>query len=254
MKDHFTVDGNTLTAHISSPPQPPSGRSHGVVIAHGFPTERGGGIHSSVTMPTLADRVAAETGFASLVFASRGMQTSEGDFSLDGWRRDLAGAVDLLIERTACNDVWLIGFGTGGALAVIVAQADERVKGVATAAAPADFDDWARHPRKLLVWSREVGVVRDQEFPASLDAWAGQLRKLKAVDTAALLNGKELLVLHGSDDQTVPVQDARDIAAAYPKADLRIISGADHHLRHDPRALAMLTGWMERQKQTKPPR
>ena len=252
MKDRFTIDGNALTVHISSPPQPPSGRSYGVVIAHGFPNEPGGGLNSTTNMPALADRVAAETGFAALVFAARGMQPSEGDFSLDGWRCDLAGAVDLLAERTGCNDVWLIGFGTGGALAVIVAQTDERVRGVATAAAPADFEDWARHPRKLLVWSREVGVVRNQKFPASLDAWAAQLRKLKAVEAAELLNGKELLVLHGSDDQTVPVQDARTIADACPSADLRIISGADHHLRHDPRALAMLTGWLERQKQAKP--
>ena len=251
MKDKLIVDGNTLMAHISSPPQPTSHRSYGVVIAHGFPTERGGGSNSTATMPTLADRVAAETGFVALAFAARGMQKSEGDFSLDGWRRDLAGAVDLLAERTACNDIWLIGFGTGGALAVVVAQADDRVKGVATVAAPADFEDWARHPRKLLVWSREVGVVKDQKFPASLDAWAAQLRQLKAVDAAKLLNGKELLVLHGSDDQAVPVQDARDISGAYPRADLRIIGGADHHLRHDPRALAMLIGWLERQKQTK---
>ena len=248
MKDRFTVDGNALTAHISRPAQLPADRLPGVVIAHGFPTEHGGGTNSTVTMPDLADRVAEETGFAAMAFAARGMPGCEGDFSLDGWRRDLAGAVDCLARHVDGNSIWLIGFGTGGALATAVASADERVRGVATAAAPADFEDWARNPRKLLVWSREMGVISDPEFPASLDTWAAQLRSIKAVDAARLLERRELLVLHGSDDQTVPLQDARVIAEAHHRSDLRIISGADHHLRHDPRAIAMLTGWLQRQR------
>jgi uncharacterized protein len=54
--------------------------------------------------------------------------------------------------------------------------------------------------------------------------------------------------MHGSDDTTVPVSDARALAdAAGFEADLRVIAGAGHRLRHDPRAVAALMGWMERQ-------
>ena len=219
------------------------------MIVHGFPTEAGGGINSTATMPGLADLIAAETGFAALAYASRGVAGSEGDFSLLGWRRDLEGAVRFLVSQTDCDGVWLVGFGTGGALAVVVASTDDRVRGVAAVAAPADFEDWARNPRKLLVWAREVGVVQDPSFPPRFDRWAAEIRAVRAVDAAVSLGEKPLLVLHGSDDETVPVFDARVLADACDGADLRIIGGAAHHLRHDPRAMAVLLGWLERQRQ-----
>ena len=73
---------------------------------------------------------------------------------------------------------------------------------------------------------------------------------MRAVDAAESLGNRSLLVLHGSDDETVPVFDARVLADAHAGADLRIISGAGHHLRHDPRAVAVLLGWLERQRQS----
>ena len=38
------------------------------------------------------------------------------------------------------------------------------------------------------------------------------------------------------------------VDAADGRADLRVIVGAGHRLRHDPRAVAALIGWMERQE------
>ena len=57
-----------------------------------------------------------------------------------------------------------------------------------------------------------------------------------------------MLVLHGDDDDSVPSSDARQLVQAHGSAELRIIDGAGHRLRHDPRALAILLGWLERQK------
>ena len=54
------------------------------------------------------------------------------------------------------------------------------------------------------------------------------------------------MVVHGSDDESVPVFDARAVADGHGAADLRIVQGAGHHLRHDPRAIAILLGWLER--------
>ncbi len=253
MQRSFVVEGNTLSAHLALPAR--SSRSSGglqlgVVVVHGFPTEAGGGINSAKTLPALADVIAAEAGFAALAYAARGVEDSEGNFSLDGWRKDLAGAIDYLTSEVQCEGVWLIGFGTGGALAIVVASRDERVLGLAAVAAPADFEDWARNPRKLLLWAREVGVVRDSNFPQRFDRWASEIRSVRAVDAAEKLGDREVLLLHGSNDETVPVFDARVIADACAGADLRIISGAAHHLRHDPRAVAVLLGWLERQRQS----
>ena len=57
-----------------------------------------------------------------------------------------------------------------------------------------------------------------------------------------------MLVMHGEDDESVPVSDARRLADAHGSAELRVIHGAGHRLRHDPRAVAVLLGWLDRQK------
>ena len=115
-------------------------------------------------------------------------------------------------------------------------------------AAPADFEDWARSPRKLLVTAREIGVITDGDFPPAMDEWSEGLRSVRAADAAARLAPRPLFVVHGGDDETVPVFDARAVADAHGAADLRIIDGAGHHLRHDPRAIAVLLGWLDRQR------
>ena len=38
-----------------------------------------------------------------------------------------------------------------------------------------------------------------------------------------------------------------EIATIVTDAELRIIAGAGHQLRHDPRAVAVLLGWLDRQ-------
>jgi putative redox protein len=38
------------------------------------------------------------------------------------------------------------------------------------------------------------------------------------------------------------------LAEAHGAAELRVINGAGHRLRHDPRAIALLMGWLDRQK------
>ena len=56
--------------------------------------------------------------------------------------------------------------------------------------------------------------------------------------------------MHGDDDESVPVADARVLAEAHGGAELRLLEGAGHRLRHDPRAVAILLGWLDRQRIT----
>lgn len=248
MDRRFRVDGLELAAHLARPVDNTDRARPGVVIAHGFPAEAGGGINSVASFPQLADRIATEHGWAALTYASRGVGDSEGDFSLSGWLRDLNGAIRHLRESVEVDAVYLMGFGTGGALAIEAGAANPQVRGVAAVGAPADFEDWARNPRKLLVLAGEMKIIRDDAFPRSFDTWAEGLRSVRAADAASRLAPRELLVLHGSDDESVPVFDARAVADGHGSADLRIVQGGGHHLRHDPRAIAILLGWLERQR------
>ncbi|HZM29899.1 MAG TPA: alpha/beta hydrolase [Acidimicrobiales bacterium] len=247
MDQRIPSDGLSLAAHLARPPGRPSGPLPAVVLCHGYPTA-GAADTAPETMPELADRIASEMGWAALAFAYRGCGESEGQFSLGGWLDDIANAVDHLSTAVRPLGIWLAGFGTGGALAVCAAAADERVQGVAAVGSPGDFDDWAGHPRRLLEHGREVGVITDPAFPPSVEAWSRELRDIRAVACVSRYAPRPLLVVHGSEDEVVPNFDARVVADAHGSAELRLINGAGHALRHDPRAIAVLLGWLDRQR------
>jgi putative redox protein len=46
----------------------------------------------------------------------------------------------------------------------------------------------------------------------------------------------------------VPVSDARQLVNAHGDAELSLFVGAGHRLRHDPRAMAVLLGWLDRMR------
>jgi uncharacterized protein len=240
--------GLTLRAQRS---EPPSGRvgAHppAVLLCHGFPGGAGGAPAALLSYPELADRIAAELGWLVLAPALRGAGGSEGNFSLAGWLDDIVAAIAHLRATAQPSGIWLAGFGTGGALCLCAAARDPAIKGVAVLGAPADFDDWASQPRRLLQHARAIGLIRDPAFPPAVDRWSRELREVRAVQCITRVAPRPVLVVHGSDDESVPPFDARVLADAHGSAELRVIAGGGHALRHDPRAMAILLGWLDRQ-------
>jgi putative redox protein len=211
-----------------------------------------GAAGAAATFPELANRISDELGWVVLTFEFRGCGDSEGDFSLHGWLDDVLAAINHLRHLSRAEHVWLAGFGTGGALSIVAGAHDPMVQGVAAIGAPADFDDWAGHPRRLLQHAREIGAIRDPNFPRNTDAWSRELREIRPISLVSDLAPRPLLVMHGSEDLTVPHFDARVLSDAHQSAELSLISGAGHQLRHDPRAIAILLGWLDRQSEFLP--
>lgn len=236
-----------LTAYVAEPPVAEA-RPPVLIVCHGYPSDALGSDAAARSHPELADRIANE-GWRVIVFTFRGCGESTGNFSLGGWLDDLLAVVDQVPTFGPTRGVWLAGFGTGGGLCVSAAAArPDNVCGVATMGTPADFSDWASHPRRLLAHARQIGVITDPAYPPVLDRWTRQLKEIRPVDGAAEISDAPLLVLHGSEDETVPSIDARVLADAHGSADLRIVPGAAHDLRNDPRAIAILLGWLDRQR------
>ena len=243
----FESGGLTLASYFAKP-NGVSGRLPGMVLCHGFPIGPLDARQSAGTFPQLIDRIANEVGFASLTFTFRGCGASEGDFSLQGWVDDLRAAIDHLVHTENVDGVWLVGTNTGASLALCVAADDPRVRGCASLSGRADFDDWAAQPRRFLEHAREIGAIRRAGFPPNFDEWTRELRRFRPVDAARRFAPRPLLVLHGDDDESVPAADARVLAQAHGAAELRVVPGAGHRLRHDPRAVAVLLGWLDRQR------
>lgn len=245
----FPSGGLTLRAHRAVPPPGRVGANPpALVLCHGFPGDAVGAPGAAQAYPELADRIAAELGWLVLVPALRGAGGSEGHFSLGGWLDDIAAAVAHLRSSAHPSGIWLAGFGTGGALSVCAASRDPAIKGVAALGAPADFDDWASQPRRLLEHARAIGLIRDPAFPPAFDKWSRELRSVRAVQCMADVAPRPALVVHGTEDESVPQFDARVLADAHGGAELRIIAGAGHALRYDPRAVAILLGWLDRER------
>lgn len=237
-----------LVGHLAKPPGRSASGVPGLVLAHHFHTGAGGAAATAETYPELAERIATELGWHVLTFTCRGAGESEGQFSLGGWLADIEAAVDHLCGVAGVSGVWIAGFGTGAALSICAGAHDARVKGVAELGGPADFDDWAGQPRRLLEYAREVGFVTDARFPVSFDVWARELRAIRPVQCVTEYSPRSLLVVHGTDDDTVPDFDARVLSDAHGSAEMRIIAGAGHQLRDDPRAIAVLLGWLDRER------
>jgi fermentation-respiration switch protein FrsA (DUF1100 family) len=114
----------------------------------------------------------------------------------------------------------------------------------------ADFDDWAEHPRRFLEHAREIGAISNRQFPASVDEWAREFRRFRPVASARRFAPRPMMVMHGEEDDSVPVSDARQLVNAHGDAELNLFVGAGHRLRHDPRAVAVLMGWLDRMRST----
>ncbi|MEM7275933.1 MAG: alpha/beta fold hydrolase [Actinomycetota bacterium] len=257
-----------MAAEATNPPEPVTIRSSGgaelhgrlirsstadrrksvaVLFLHGFPSADLWADKIGNDLTELCERIAADQQWNALTIHFRGCGESTGDFSLTRWVDDASAAIRFLRAETNPTGLWVCGFGTGGAVGLVAAAEDPAVSGVAVAASPADFDDWAARPERLLGHAREVGVITSPGFPKNQERWNAELKEVRAVEAAEQLTPRPLLVLHGSEDEAVPHFDARMVADAHGGADLRFIHGAGHDLRHDPRAVAVLLGWLNRQ-------
>ena len=238
-----------LEGWLAEPERVPGNGRPGLVIVPGFPTDAGGGANSFRTLPDLADRVADHARMVTLAVAFRGLAGSQGNFSLAGWRDDLRSAIAYIRGVDGMDgSLWLMGFGTGGAIAIDVGADDGNIAGVVSVAAPADLQDWASRPRELLSHARRCGAISDPDFPQDFNRWAKELQGVSTARAAERLaaHRTNMMVLHGSNDDAVPPIDARVIADAHGAAELRILDGARHHLRHDPRAVATAIGFLDR--------
>ena len=160
----------------------------------------------------LADRIAADNGWPVVAGCLRGIGPSTGDFSLGGWYDDLRTLVDHAAELGNGGGVWIVGFGTGGALALCVAGEDSRVRGVACFGSPATFADWANDGVGMIEYARRVGAIRSPGFPTRPTPVGGRIHRAPTRCLGHQVAPRPVLVVHGADDEEVPVADGRRLA------------------------------------------
>ncbi len=238
------LDGpaGVLRCYTTGSPAPEGGST--LVVAHELPLTQSAAAEGGRTFPSLADQIAQESGWRVVTATLRGVGGSTGDFSAAGWLEDLAFIAAREIEPEEPR--WVAGFGFGGALALRMAADDPTVRGVTCLGTPADLAAWAGDAALFAARCRLSGAVSSPGYPPDVAAWAAQLDDLDPVGAAGRLGSRPLLVVHGAADTDVPLADARSLAEAAERSELRVVPGAGHWLRADPRVVATLIGWLER--------
>ncbi len=212
-----------------------------VIGVHGFKGFKDWGF-----WPPLAER-AARAGFTAVTFNlsgsgvdAAGQPTLGERFSRDTYSRQLhdiraviaalhAGELDVAAPAT----VALVGHSRGGGMAILAAESDPRVKPLVTWAAIADADRWSQATRKA--W-RERGHLdiensrTGQVLPLGTDILDDVEANQAALDITAAAARLAIpwLIVHGEDDESVPVADAGRLSAANPGAKSLIVPGTGH--------------------------
>ena len=233
--------GDVIRADIRRPSR--SDPRTALVVAHGFKGFKDWGF-----FPHLCERL-AEDGHLVVSF----------NFSLNGTGPNLVDFTDLeafgrntlsrehedlrwMVDRTLAGEwnggrpptaVGLLGHSRGGGSSIIAAAEHVGVSALVTWAAVATFHRWGEeHVRD---WTtRGVTYVANartgQQLPIYRTLWddlRDNAARLDVVAAAARVRVPWLIV-HGGEDATVPVGEARQLAAAGPAATLKVIAGSGH--------------------------
>lgn len=217
-----------------------------VPLCHGIP--RAGPRRGDPGYMPVAERLTRE-GYGALIFNFRGCGVSDGDFDLLGWGRDLVAVTRTLREIPGVEKIVPWGFSGGAAATVWAATNGGEIDAAALFACPADFTALKKVPvaEGLAEYFRGVGIIRDPGFPPDPAKWLEGFGKIDPEAHVAKISPRPLMILHGTNDETVPVEHAYRLhdAAGEPKT-LKIVDGAPHRLRESREALEAAFGWLER--------
>jgi alpha/beta superfamily hydrolase len=203
-----TEDGVSLEGELRRPETDPRGSA---VICHAHP--RHGGSKDHPILWAIRNEL-AHRGFAVLAFNFRGTMGSAGTYG--GGRsetKDVAAAIGRIRQETDGPTV-VVGWSFGANVALREAFEDERVAALALVGLPLEH--------KL--------DIPDVPSPP-------ELRPFR----------RPVLVLAGLHDEYAPEPRVRELASAFPNAEVAIVPGTDHYLwRHEREAAAIVGDFAER--------
>ncbi len=217
-----------------------------VVVCHGFK-----GFLAWGFFPPLA-HLLAERGFTVVRFNFTGSGMRPGDelvTDTDAFRhakvhRDLAELEAVLAAlgdeiaagRADTDRIGLLGHSRGGGTALLAAAGDHRgrIGALVTWAAVASFLRFSEEDRRRWRRDGELPVVNartGQELALDVGVLDDIERRREEYDLAAAAARRRApwLIVHGAGDETVPIAEARTLAAAAgPPSELAVVAGGSH--------------------------
>lgn len=228
-----------MTAYLTRPDKPAiaykyrPGRGPAIVFLPGYRSDMEGGKALAI------DAWAGREGRAMLRLDYSGCGASEGAFE-DGtlalWRDDV---LDTIEAFAPAGPLIVVGSSMGGWLALLVTQAlGSRVQALVGIAAAPDFTAWGTTDEQIETMRRDGRIEQPSEYPdepdiTTLAFWeSGQANLL--LDGEIVFDGPVRL-LHGQEDDVVPVSIAFRLGRALRSADVQtiLVKQGDHRLSRE---------------------
>ncbi|VWC57270.1 hydrolase [Burkholderia lata] len=241
---------------------PEAGDAPVVLIVPGSgSTDRNGNAPSRLQASTyrlLAEGLLDE-GIASVRIDKRGMYGSASaipdpnDVTIEDYAADIHSWVAAIRARTGAPDVWVLGHSEGGLVALLAARQSADIAGlilVSTAGRPLGpvlRQQLRSNPANAPILENAMSILDSLEAGERVDAariepvlmqlFRPQVQRFLmselTVDPAALLAGymKPVLIVQGTRDIQVAVQDAELLKHANPRAEMALIADANHVLK-----------------------
>jgi len=208
-----------------------------VVIGHGVT-----GNKDRPFVVALAEGLAV-SGRHVLRFSFAGNGTSGGRFvdsTISKEVEDLAAVLDTLADYEICY----VGHSMGGAVGVLAAGQDERVKLLVSLAGMVHTEAFA--VREFGEVTPDQGCMWDEPDCPLSQAYMDDMAQIGTVVERGAEIGVPWLLVHGTGDDVVPIEDSRDILVkASDKTEIFIIEGADHVFsEHADAMVEKVTSWV----------
>ena len=237
-------DGIRLSAVLERPLQEAGPL---VIFLHGFTSskDRPHNVASCEAM--------REAGFATLRMDLYGHGESGGEFrshTLNRWVSNALAAVRWAEGQDWVTEIWLSGHSQGGLAAALTAgQAPERIRGLILRA-PAFMIPQCARDGSMLGYSFDPTHIPDEmQVIKGLTLEGDYIRVAQTIypeDAMERFPGPVLL-LHGDEDDTVPLRDSVAAASRYADCQLEIIPGETHHFdRHPEKMKRLIQAWLEK--------
>ena len=212
-----------------------------VIIGHGVT-----GNKDRPFVVALAEGLGA-TGIPTLRMSFAGNGDSEGQFAdctISKETEDLGSVIDVVGDRKICY----IGHSMGGAVGVRRASTDSRINALVSLAGMVQTEEFAQ--REFGEETPDAGCMWEEESCPLSSTYMNDMAAIHSVaDLGAQISVPWLLV-HGTEDDVVPIGDSRDIIAkATNLPEFFEIAGANHVFSDE--ALAVMVNkvkeWVEAQ-------
>ncbi|WP_396333698.1 alpha/beta hydrolase [Burkholderia anthina] len=232
-----------------------------LIVPGSGPTDRNGngpiGLQAS-TYRMLADGLLSK-GIASVRIDKRGMYGSASaipdanDVTLGDYAADVRAWVTAIRTQTGASCVWVLGHSEGGLVALSAAQQADGMCGlilVSTAGRPLGQvlrQQLRSNPANAPILANAMAILESLEAGKTVDAsgidpalmplFRPQVQRFLmselTVDPATLLAGcrKPVLIVQGTRDIQVAVEDAQLLQRANPRAELALVADANHVLK-----------------------